>query len=198
MFPKGQPILPGLGVPGPGLSLHALPLPEKVPVTWSELGQEQEGSQSQQKELHGWKWPKVRLQVRGDGKTNGAGSGLSGWRSLCSAGPMSPARALSRPRLRPPRSRSPGSAATYSELARLLRSFGQRGVGGQATRSKVLLPALNRLHRGTARGRHARGTQRGRRDFTEVTAPAGEPTWRPRQRKSAQRLTLGLKVRHMV
>lgn len=33
------------------------PSPEEVQVTWSELGQEQQCGQSQQKELHGWKWP---------------------------------------------------------------------------------------------------------------------------------------------
>lgn len=69
----GQPILPGLGIPRLGLRLHTLPLPKGVQVTWRELGQEQQSGQSQQQELHGWKWPKVRLQVRGDGKTNGAG-----------------------------------------------------------------------------------------------------------------------------
>lgn len=47
-------------------------------------------------------------------KLTGQGSSLSGWRSLCSAGTMSPARALGRPRLRPPHSLRPGSAATLA------------------------------------------------------------------------------------
>lgn len=53
-------------------SPHPAP-PQEAQVTWSELGQEQQGGQSQREELHGWKWPKVRLRVRCDSKANGAG-----------------------------------------------------------------------------------------------------------------------------
>ena len=121
---------PGLGIPGPGLGFHTLPLPEEVQVTWCELGQEQQCSQSQQKELHGWKWPKVRLQVQGDRKANGAGLRPPRLEVPLFSRTMSAARALSRPRLWPPRCPSPGSAATHSELARLLWSFGQPWCGG--------------------------------------------------------------------
>lgn len=103
----------------------------------------------------------------------GQGSGLSGGRSLCSTGRMSPARALSHPRVRPPRCPSPGCAAIYYGLA---RSAGRGRGGGQAIRSKVLPRGSKHPpppHRGPARGRHARGAQRGREGLTEkVVAPA--------------------------
>lgn len=175
-----QPTLPAW-IPGPGLGFHTLPLPEEVQVTWCELGQEQQCSQSQQKELHGWKWPKVRLQVRGDGKANGAGLrpprlevplfSRNDVSLTCPQPPTALAPTLPEPRVcSHPLRAGPPPVVIWAAVV------GWGGRWGQAPRSKVLPPTLSCLHRATARGRHARGTQKGRGDFTQkVPAPAGEP-----------------------
>lgn len=58
---SGSPFIRPLGFRDQASVPTPWPSPEEVQVTWSQLRQEQQCSQSQQKELHGWKWPKVKL-----------------------------------------------------------------------------------------------------------------------------------------
>jgi hypothetical protein len=129
------------------------PFPEEIYITWSELGHEQERSQSQQQELHRGRRPKAKLRSFESKATFVA---YWGGRDF-----LAETSQISRSSQRE-QSRTPGlkCGATPTESTASLCLLDQEGEIIQGPRSKAtqhssLPTALRLIIQGTTRGRHA-------------------------------------------